>query len=119
MQKVFKILFIPFLFTILLLAFFWVFKEQLISYGLSQEDTEVFHPEVKYKIPESVRIPILIYHHIREYENSDSEVSRTYIVSSDNFKQQMNYLKDSGYQTIGFNDLELIFQGKEKSLQIK
>lgn len=45
-------------------------------------------------------VPILCYHQIRDYKESDSKVARAYIVPGDIFRQQMQALADSGYQGI-------------------
>lgn len=45
-------------------------------------------------------VPILCYHQIRPYKESDSKTARDYIVPPDVFRQHMKLLADSGYQTI-------------------
>ncbi len=46
------------------------------------------------------QIPILCYHQIRNWKDSDSKTARPYIVPVDQFKAQMKVLADSGYTTI-------------------
>ena len=45
-------------------------------------------------------VPILCYHQIRDYKESDSKVARAYIVPGNIFRDQMQALADSGYQSI-------------------
>ena len=46
------------------------------------------------------QVPILCYHHIRDWKTTDSKRAQDYIVPVDAFKQQMKMLADSGYHTI-------------------
>lgn len=45
-------------------------------------------------------VPVLCYHQVRDYKASDSKTSRDYIVPVSDFREQMQALADSGYQTI-------------------
>ncbi|MFT3824694.1 MAG: polysaccharide deacetylase family protein [Chitinophagaceae bacterium] len=45
-------------------------------------------------------VPILCYHHIRDWKPTDSKTSKDYIVPVANFRSQMKMLADSGYHTI-------------------
>lgn len=45
-------------------------------------------------------VPILCYHNIRDWKESDSKTMRDYIVPINTFKEQMKMLADSGYKTI-------------------
>jgi peptidoglycan/xylan/chitin deacetylase (PgdA/CDA1 family) len=45
-------------------------------------------------------VPILCYHQIRPFKETDSKSARAYIVPTDSFNEQLKMLKDSGYQTI-------------------
>lgn len=53
-------------------------------------------------IPLSKRafIPILAYHHIRDWEESDGEEDRAYIVPPAKFEETLKYLKENGYQGV-------------------
>lgn len=51
------------------------------------------------------QIPILCYHHIRDYLPTDKPSAKPYIVPIDVFDAQMKALKDSGYQSILIEDL--------------
>jgi peptidoglycan/xylan/chitin deacetylase (PgdA/CDA1 family) len=50
-------------------------------------------------------VPVLCYHHIREWKSTDSKRSHDYIVPPDNFRAQMKMLADSGYHTISPDQL--------------
>jgi peptidoglycan/xylan/chitin deacetylase (PgdA/CDA1 family) len=45
-------------------------------------------------------VPILCYHRIRDWRDSDGKAGKDYIVPVQNFKEQIKMLADSGYQTI-------------------
>lgn len=45
-------------------------------------------------------VPILCYHQIRDFRETDSKSARAYIVPESNFREQLKMLADSGYQTI-------------------
>lgn len=45
-------------------------------------------------------VPVLCYHHIRNFSASQSESMKSYSVTPENFAAQMKALHDSGYQTI-------------------
>ncbi len=53
-------------------------------------------------IPSSARgwVPILCYHHIREWRASDGEEDRAYIVPPGKLDAQLKYLKDNGYHAV-------------------
>lgn len=58
-------------------------------------------------------VPILCYHQIRDYRPSDSKTARDYIVPVARFREQMQALADSGYQTILPGDLyQYLVNGK-------
>ena len=52
------------------------------------------------EILEKVQVPILCYHRIRPFKQTDSKRAKDYIVTPDDFKAQMKLLADSGYSTI-------------------
>ena len=56
-------------------------------------------------------VTILIYHHIRDANTSDSQESRTFIVSPSNFEKQLAYLQANNFRTISFADLNDYFMG--------
>ncbi|WP_439883123.1 polysaccharide deacetylase family protein [Pontibacter sp. MBLB2868] len=46
------------------------------------------------------QVPILCYHQIRDWRDSDSKQAKDYIVPMDRFREQIKILADSGYHTI-------------------
>lgn len=46
------------------------------------------------------QIPVLCYHHVKDWTATTSQRAKDYIVPVNVFKQQMKMLADSGYQTI-------------------
>lgn len=60
--------------------------------------------------------PILCYHQLRDFKNSDSKRARDYIVPPSNFRDQIKRLHDSGYVTILTDQLiEYLKYGKKNS----
>ncbi|HSN61827.1 MAG TPA: polysaccharide deacetylase family protein [Ferruginibacter sp.] len=51
------------------------------------------------------QVPVLCYHHIRNFSASQSESMKSYSVTPEAFAAQMKILHDSGYQTILPNQL--------------
>jgi peptidoglycan/xylan/chitin deacetylase (PgdA/CDA1 family) len=51
-------------------------------------------------------VPILIYHSVRPYIDSDSAAVRRYIATPDTLEKELAYLKDNGYTSVTFDDLE-------------
>jgi peptidoglycan/xylan/chitin deacetylase (PgdA/CDA1 family) len=56
------------------------------------------------RIPASIDVPILIYHHVRPGSTS------TLFVSPEELDKHLKYLQDSGFQTISFTDLADAFE---------
>lgn len=52
-----------------------------------------------------VAIPILMYHHIRNYNDPSDQIGTNLSVPPENFKAQIDYLKNNGYTTITFQQL--------------
>ncbi len=50
--------------------------------------------------------PILMYHHVRIYNNPHDPIGVNLSVSPKNFIAQLDYLKKSGYTTVTFDDLD-------------
>lgn len=50
-------------------------------------------------------LPILVFHHIREYQPTDSKNDRTFIVPPKDFDAEMKYLADNGYSFITISQL--------------
>ena len=45
-------------------------------------------------------VPVLCYHHIRNFRAGESETMKSYSVTPAAFAEQMKALSDSGFQTI-------------------
>lgn len=60
-------------------------------------------------------VPILMYHHIRDFDDPKNRIDTNLSVSPTKFKQEVDWLKNAGYKTIDFEDL---FSGhvSEKSI---
>ncbi|QHW31780.1 polysaccharide deacetylase family protein [Paenibacillus rhizovicinus] len=58
----------------------------------------------------AARIPVLCYHSI-----ADNGAGNEYIVSPDAFRQQMAWLHDEGYRSIGMEEFGAILTGQEAS----
>jgi peptidoglycan/xylan/chitin deacetylase (PgdA/CDA1 family) len=56
-----------------------------------------------------VKLPTLMYHHIQDEEAAKQKNQQTLTVSTDYFKKQMQYLKESGYKTLYMSDLSTFF----------
>lgn len=70
--------------------------------------TRIPDPNLAFTGPGSVLAPILMYHHVKP-SGGGSE----YVVSVDQFKRQVQWLKEEGYQTITIADLvEAVRVGK-------
>lgn len=60
----------------------------------------------------SVRVPILMYHHIRAMKPSFTSKDRQYTVTPEHFEAQMEGLVKAGYTTITPRDLQAAIEGK-------
>src|SRR5436309_451436 len=45
-------------------------------------------------------VPVLCYHHIRNWEKGESEEDRAYIVPPSKLEAELKYLKDHGYHSV-------------------
>jgi peptidoglycan/xylan/chitin deacetylase (PgdA/CDA1 family) len=50
-------------------------------------------------------VPILIYHAVRPYIDSDTPAVRRYIATPDTLEKELAYLKDNGFTSVTFDDL--------------
>lgn len=69
------------------------------AYSLVEEETPVT-PATAETILARQQVPILCYHQLRSWNASDSKMAKTYIVETENFRNQIKMLADSGYHTI-------------------
>lgn len=60
--------------------------------------------EIKYPIPKTYQVPILMYHYIRD-ASGESELGRNLSVSPESFKSHLKWLADNNYQTLKMSDL--------------
>lgn len=51
------------------------------------------------------QIPILMYHHIREYSSEEDKIGTNLSVSPSSFSNQLDKIKDLGYTAITFEDI--------------
>lgn len=58
-------------------------------------------PDGRYQ--EKTKIPILTYHYVREMPGEDDKAGQGLSVTPGNFRKQMEWLKEHGYQPIDFN----------------
>jgi peptidoglycan/xylan/chitin deacetylase (PgdA/CDA1 family) len=56
--------------------------------------------------PQTVIAPILIYHAIRPYIPTDTPAVRRYIATPETLEKELAYLKDGGFTSITFDDLD-------------
>lgn len=104
---------IVFVCMILLAIFFLSFyiylnfyKEEISADVVTQSDIKTI--DISQPDPDSrseVAIPILMYHHIRDYDKEDDLIGTNLSVSLNRFTEQLNYLSDNGYTTIDFSQL--------------
>ena len=59
-----------------------------------------------------VRVPILMYHHLKDICESDDSECQQLTVTPQDFRDQVAYLNDNGYHTITFAELLAAFDGK-------
>jgi len=81
-------------------------NSSIINQNTSPESLPVNPAELEAKVP------ILIYHHIREVKTTDAEKNKQFILSPANFEKQLQYLKDNNFETISFADLNNYFAGR-------
>lgn len=113
-MKIFLYLIILILFlSLLTVSLFFLFSKEEIKNTeliLKAEEVELEEPIEKI-IPEQAEVPILIYHHIRNFSDKDSENDRTFVVPADDFEEQLKYLQDNNFAAISFENLVDYFSG--------
>lgn len=55
---------------------------------------------------QNLSMPILMYHHIRDFNDPNDKIGANLSVSPEKFAKQLNLIKSEGYTTITFNDLD-------------
>lgn len=63
--------------------------------------------------PASVRVPIVLYHHIRPITKDMKPLARGLSVSPATFEEQLEYLQENGYATVTLHDLFEAFKGRQ------
>ena len=56
-----------------------------------------------------VKLPTLTYHHVQSQESAEAKGQTSLTVYTDSFKNQMQYLRDKGYNVVTMNDLVNFF----------
>jgi peptidoglycan/xylan/chitin deacetylase (PgdA/CDA1 family) len=67
----------------------------------------------------AIRVPVLMYHHVREMKPSFSSADRVYTVTPKSFAEQMRELVEAGYHAITPDDLSRALQEGQSSLPSK
>ena len=60
---------------------------------------------VNFKVEDNTEIPILMYHHIRDYVNPSDKIGTNLSVSLASFSEELDLIKSKGYNTLTFEDL--------------
>ncbi len=63
----------------------------------------------------SIKIPILIYHSVRDHINGEDNMLKYYTVSPESFTKQMQYLKDNNYSVLS---LDFIADALEENIPV-
>lgn len=56
-------------------------------------------------VPRSLRVPILMYHHVGDLPADADAIRKSLTVSQERFEQEMKYLSDEGFVTVRLADL--------------
>ncbi|MBM3204582.1 hypothetical protein FJZ48_01215 [Candidatus Uhrbacteria bacterium] len=67
----------------------------------------------------AIRVPVLMYHHIRPMRSRFTSAERVYTVTPESFEKQMRDLVEAGYQAITPDDLSRALQKGQGSLPKK
>lgn len=123
-----KKLFLPFLALSVILLILFIFRDRFFGVSVTPEEiakgyvetpTATFTPtptpkpltfeEMNKLYGPCTRVPVLMYHHVQDLEKAKSLNQLSLTVSTETFKEQMQYLKDKGYRTIYASDLNNFF----------
>lgn len=74
--------------------------------ALTNEPTD----ETQQPLPETLRIPILVYHRIGYSPKNADSVYKSLTIEPEWFEKHMAYLKDHGFETIKFTDVAAYFE---------
>lgn len=84
----------------------------LLSWGRGSSEavpTEPAAPAVA--PPESVAVPILVYHNVRPRSEASANVDEAYDVTPEEFEAHLLYLRDNGYVAVTQRDLAAMLDG--------
>jgi peptidoglycan/xylan/chitin deacetylase (PgdA/CDA1 family) len=56
-------------------------------------------------LEDGVDCPILIFHSVRPYRDTDAPGARRYVATPDTLEKELAFLRDNGYTSVSFNDL--------------
>jgi len=77
----------------------------MITFSTSTELIDLIPNSSNRQTKNAVRVPILVYHSVTSFYPHQTTANRLWTVTPEVFEQQMKYLKDNGYITISFADL--------------
>lgn len=84
-------------------------KENQATYAEVPADATPMPPAAATS-PETVSVPVLVYHIVRPSYPSDSQAVKTLAHTPEVFDEEMKYLADAGYHVVSFGDLENHFK---------
>lgn len=101
-------IFVIILVLIVLLSFFYFNynKEKITADVVTKSDiktVDLTNPDSDTR--EEVKIPIIMYHHIRSYDIEDDPIGTNLSISEEIFTEHLDHLKTNGYTTITFDSL--------------
>lgn len=79
--------------------------EEIVSHITLAPKEVVAESEIHYDARE-VEVPILIYHAVRPFKDEDGPLTRQYNVTTATFESHLKFLKENGYTSISFAELE-------------
>lgn len=53
-----------------------------------------------------LKLPVIMYHHIRDFNDPSDKVGTNLSVAPEDFAKQLDFIKDKGYETITFQDID-------------
>lgn len=78
----------------------------LVQAPVPEETLDLLAEPMAPEPPDSVSVPILVYHNVRDVTPSGlSEYDRQYEVKTAEFERQMKYLADEGFKPVSFSEL--------------
>lgn len=90
-------------FSIPILWLFFIFSKENATETDLRRNIKRFS-QINHQI-RAQKIPVLCYHQIRDWKNTDSKVSRSFIMPIERFAGQIKMLHELGYQTVSPDQL--------------